>query len=75
MNTKTKAAAAYAVNNVAYATGGTVRGTDTSANIPTVNRVAIMANRINVNNTTGHISRLTYYPYRLPDATLQEITS
>jgi len=23
----------------------------------------------------GHISRLTYYPYRLPDATLQEITS
>ena len=24
---------------------------------------------------TGHVSRLTYYPYRLPDATLQEITS
>jgi hypothetical protein len=24
---------------------------------------------------TGHISRLTYYPYRLADATLQEITS
>jgi len=23
----------------------------------------------------GHIARLTYYPYRLPDATLQEITS
>jgi len=23
----------------------------------------------------GHISRLTYYPYRLPNATLQEITS
>ena len=32
----------------------------------------------NVANTeilNGHISRLTYYPYRLPDATLQEITS
>jgi hypothetical protein len=23
----------------------------------------------------GHISRLAYYPYRLPDTTLQEITS
>jgi hypothetical protein len=26
-------------------------------------------------HTSGTISRLTYYPYRLPDATLQEITS
>ena len=73
-NTETKAAAAYATNDIAYATDGTVRGTDTSATIPTVDNLVIMANRSNNNHVTGHVSRFAYYPVRLPDATLQALT-
>jgi hypothetical protein len=73
-NTETKAAAAYATNDIAYATDGTVRGTDTSATIPTVDNLVIMANRSNGNHVTGTISRLTYYDRRLTDAQLQALT-
>ena len=74
-NTRTNAAATYALNSAVYATNGVVRGTDTSVIPPSVDNLVLMANRSNDGRVSGHISRLTYYPYRLADATLQEITS
>jgi hypothetical protein len=58
--------------------GGTIQGltpsnqTTTTAPSPSLFEIG-RANTIYTFN--GRIPRLTYYPYRLPDATLQEITS
>ena len=75
VNVETKAAAAYATNDVAYATDGTVRGTDTSATIPVVDNLAIMADRSTLNGVSGHIKRLSYFNTRLSDDKLKSITS
>jgi hypothetical protein len=47
--------------------------TDNSVTLPTVDRLTIGSGFSRSIN--GTISRLTYYPYRLTDTTLQEITS
>jgi len=65
-------AGGYKTNNTAVALNGSVN-VDNIASIPTCNRLSIY--RYSGVTFNGHISRLTYYPYRLPDATLQEITS
>jgi len=49
--------------------------TDNSATLPTVNRINLGSDLAAPRSLNGHISRLAYYPYRLADATLQEITS
>jgi hypothetical protein len=75
--TLTKNALAYKVNDVAAVRdGGTVLN-DTSVGIPipNIDRANIGHNLIYGHQKQQHISRLAYYPYRLADATLQEITS
>ena len=75
--TLTKNALAYKLNDVAAVRdGGTVLN-DTSVGIPipNINRAGIGYNLIYGEQKQQHITRLTYYPYRLADATLQEITS
>jgi len=65
-----KRALAFEENNTRLAANGTLVGAvDTSVTIPVVNKVDIGT------GTAGAIARLAYYPYRLADATLQEITS
>ena len=62
-------ALSYETNNVNSAFNGSVGVVDTSASIPVVTQLS------NTGNTIGPISRLTYFPDRLPDAILQAITA
>jgi len=65
----------FATNNLRTTWNGTIGALDTSASMPTaLSEFRIGANRTGgtVINTT--ISRLTYWPTRLPDSTLQQIT-
>jgi hypothetical protein len=73
--TEDKSVFAYKANDYALASGGGSVVTDTSATPPTVNQMSIGNWYNETGQLNGHIKRLTYYPYRLPDATLQEITS
>ena len=69
-----KTAHAYKLNDVAgVANGGTVQ-TDTSATIPTLDRLFIGYTDNNY-QLNGHLASLVYYPQRLPNATLQSLTS
>lgn len=70
----TKSAGAYALNNVAYASNGSIRGVDTSALMPTVDRLNLMDDRNGGDTGNGTISRFTYFPDRLEDSVLQAIT-
>jgi len=54
---------------------GIYQGSNTVDPIGSTRSSIVMGNYANSFRLNGHIARLTYYPYRLPDATLQEITS
>jgi len=69
-----KLAGAYKVDDfAASANGGTV-STDTSGTIPVVDRAAIGSTGISA-FLNGHIRKIAYYTSRLPNATLQAMTS
>ncbi len=70
-------ALAYALNNAAAVRNGGTVATDSSVGlpIPFVDRCSIGYNSGYGYQTRQHISRLTYYPVRLPDATLQALTA
>jgi len=71
-----KHAASLAQNDMSWCASGVVRGSVTTCLMPiNVNRYYLNANETGAQIFSGHISRLTYYPYRLGDTTLQEITS
>lgn len=69
----TKSAGAFAVNDFALAHAGGAAVTDTNGTMPTPDRVLIGADQAG-NYQNGRIRRLTYWPSRLPNSTLQEIT-
>ena len=69
--TNANLAIAYKVDSIGYSVDGQNAVVDTSASIPTVDRLEI-GNAISRLN--GTIRRLTYWPQRLPDSTLQTIT-
>lgn len=69
-----KSAIAYQANNIGYSLAGTAAGTDTSATIPTVDRLEIgSANSSGFVN--GWISSLSYYPVRLTNTQLQTLST
>jgi hypothetical protein len=72
-STMTKTAVAYAVNDfsIVHAAGTAV--TDTSGTLPTVDRLLIGADQAS-NYQNGRIKRLTYWPTRLSNTVLQQIT-
>ena len=75
VGSESKGALAFAINNVAASFNGTVPTADTSATIPTVDRVRLHA--LGGSSTfafNGTIKRLTYWPVRLANTTLQQIT-
>jgi hypothetical protein len=64
----TKNAFALKLNDVAVVQNAAIKGSGNSAVIPTVNQISLGA------GMTGYFKRLTYWPVRLPDSTLQTIT-
>jgi hypothetical protein len=69
---------AYKLNDTATCYNGGTVFTDTSVSIPTLNRIQIGDLGIalsTIYNLNGPISRLTYYPKRLPNQQLQALTS
>jgi hypothetical protein len=75
-NTAFKIAGAYKLNDVQAALGGTLGTADTSATMPTVDRLTIGqqagGSPVYLNGT---ISLLKYWPTRLTNAELQSITT
>ena len=75
-NTTAKFAGAYATNNLGVSLNGATVATDTSATMPTaLNRLDIGSDHIGSNRIkAGTINRLTYFPTRLSNTVLQQIT-
>ena len=67
-------ATAYAANNFAFTVGGTLANTDSSGTVPTVDRLSIgLRSGIDL-QMSGTIRRLVYWPVRLGNNVLQQIT-
>ena len=75
-NVSAKIGAAYETNNLGISLNGATAVTDTSATMPTgLNRADIGSDHAGLNRVkAGTIKRLTYWPQRLPNSTLQSIT-
>jgi hypothetical protein len=69
-----KSAQGLGANNVAGASNGVITGSDASVTLPTVQQMQIGAETASTNHLNGTIRRLTYWPQRLPNSTLQAIT-
>jgi hypothetical protein len=67
-------AASYRVDDFAISLNGLTPGTDTLGAIPTVSRLNIGNYADSTLPLNGTIKRLTYWPTRLADTTLQQIT-
>ena len=74
-NTDYKIAGAYDTNDAQAALGGTLGTADTSVTVPTVDRLFIGRDSgASPVYLDGTISRLIYWPFRQPNATLQSLT-
>ena len=65
---------AYRLNDFEAAVNGSSSGTDTSATVPAPDRIHIGQNFASGQVINGTIRRLTFWPQRLPNSTLQEVT-
>lgn len=70
-----RSATTYKSNDATLCVNGAVLPVDTTVSVPTVNRLQLGNDTSNARHLNGHISRLTYWPQRLPDTTLQTITT
>jgi len=77
-NTPTKSAIAYKLNDYAHSVNGVAPATDTSATVPTVTSMSIGGLQSGWSGATnylnGYIQRISYYPVRLSNTTLQALT-
>jgi hypothetical protein len=64
----------YKLNDLSIAVNGGAEATDTSATIPTPDRLFLGQNFASGQSCNGTLRRLTYWPARLPNSTLQAIT-
>ena len=67
-------ASAFRANDFVIVTDGGTVSTDTSGSVPTVNRMVIGSNNFGSAVVNGTIKRLTFWPVRLANTTLQQIT-
>jgi hypothetical protein len=74
-NAITSIAGAYALNNFAKSVNGLAPDTDASGTVPVVNRMLIGSGTAGVNYLSGYIRSITFYPQRLTNAQLQELTA
>ena len=73
---RVKTAACFAVNDFQQGVNGTLGTADTSGSVPTVSAMALGGDFSGVGASwlNGHIRRLTFFPQRLANSTLQQIT-
>ena len=71
-----KSALAYKTNDFSLSVDGASVITDNSGSLPSqsISILTLGNDSSNVRALNGHISRLTYYPKRLPDIELQQLT-
>jgi hypothetical protein len=69
-----KTVVAIATNNYNFALDGSAGTADTSAVVPTVNRLTL-GNYIFSGSINGYLQRITYYPRRLTNAELRTLTA
>lgn len=74
-NAPYKGAIAYATNDFASSVQGGTVNTDTSGSVPSNVNSMDIGNRNSSSHLNGHIRSISYYPTRLPNATLQSITA
>jgi hypothetical protein len=72
--TQGKTAGAYLATSTNHATNGTLGSNSTASPLPVVDRIYIGSNAAGSLPNNGTIKRLTYWPIRLADTTLQQIT-
>jgi hypothetical protein len=65
---------AYANNDFAFAINGSLVSTDNTGTVPTVSQLRLGARGTGLGPLNGTIRRLTYWPSRLSNSTLQQIT-
>jgi hypothetical protein len=70
-----KIAVAYAENDAAVSRDGTTPGTDSSVVVPSVSNLVIGAGTSSFAFLNGHIKSIRYWPRRLTNTQLQELTS
>jgi len=70
-----RSALAYKANDFGLSSNGLTPTVDTSGTLPTITQLIIMGSLRFQNKPTGHVRRLTYFDRRLPNATLQAITT
>jgi hypothetical protein len=64
----------YANNDFAFVINGSLVSTDNTGTVPTVSQLRLGARGTGLNPLNGTIRRLTYWPQRLPNETLQAVT-
>ena len=72
--TSTKSAGAFKLDSFQFSDSGTLGTEDTSGTLPTVDRAYIGSNAAGALPVNGQLKRLTYWPARLSNSTLQTIT-
>jgi len=76
LNTLLRGAGGYKENSSQFAANGVLGTEDTNCTIPTVNKLSIGSNTTSSDFfLNGTIRRLTYWPVRLANSTLQAITA
>jgi hypothetical protein len=70
-NTIYKVAAGYAVDNFAVSQNGAAVSTDTSGTLPTVTRMDVGTGQL----SSTHIRKIAYWPRRLSNTLLQQLTT
>jgi hypothetical protein len=73
-NGNLKVLASVALNNMIFARNGTLSPLDSTAAMPTPNRITI-GGRADGNYINGHIAAIRYYKKRLPNAKLVQLTA
>lgn len=68
-----KSCGAYKVNSIAFSANGLATITDTSSTVPTPTELRL--SNVGTVASSRSIRRIVYWPTRLPDATLQSLTT
>lgn len=74
VNTLYKWSAAYQLNNYASLINNGTLFTDTSATVPVVTKINFGSNHVGGDSLNGYLQQVKYWPQRLSDSQLQQLT-